>query len=125
MSIELIQNILQQYVITENEVSIRYVNGDNVGYTVYDSDGEIEYFGSVSIPCNLLPIALCPERFYFGVSNFIAENPINEQCQICENSDTVYALHDNHYMCKDCIMKLRKFECPFCRKPLEKEKFYK
>jgi len=41
------------------------------------------------------------------------------ECCICYESNNILTTECNHNICLHCIIKLRKIECPYCRKQLD------
>src|SRR5690606_25103649 len=52
------------------------------------------------------------------------EDPIEEECTICtdvKDSDMFIKFSCSHSICKECVNKLEKHACPFCRKDISGE----
>jgi hypothetical protein len=41
------------------------------------------------------------------------------ECCICYENNNILTTKCNHHICISCIIKLRKIECPYCRKKLD------
>lgn len=42
-----------------------------------------------------------------------------QECCVCTESSFVVRTNCNHYVCLNCLTKLRKIECPYCRGSLD------